>query len=190
MKKDARSVMLINPHGADALFDPSSNAQINVSHQHHEIHEGHTFSVAAYDDALADDDFIEFVFTVGTPKEAHLVYGAVCGGDGVLSFYEDPTTVSGGSELTERNKNRIIGDAGNQVSVLQDPASIGGNGTLLEQFVIPGGTGGNATGGTVTQRAEWILRPDKLYLLRITNIAGLAKPVSLKAEWYEHTPEN
>lgn len=169
-------------------YDSSTEATIIISYPHNKAHEGGRFSVSHKNDALADDGTINFVLTVGA-KEAHLVFNGACGGDATVTVYEAASSISAGTVMTERNKNRVVGlvAEGNQTTVLRD-ATIGGAGNIIATMVLPGGTGGNSTGGSVSVRDEWIFAPSTIYAIILTNIAGAAKPCSLALDWYEHTP--
>lgn len=173
---------------ARSRTDASTGADIGITYPHHEIHEGTMFHVSYIDTTLANSGTIEFVLTIGTPKEAHLTFGGSCGGNATIFLYENPTGVATATSMDVRNMNRIVGDSGNQVTVDRDPASIGGDGTEIDSVLIPGGTGGNATGGTSASREEWPLKPGNTYLVRLTNIAGSAKAAELAVTFYEHTP--
>ena len=87
--------------------------------------------------------------------------------------------------MVEYNKNRASAKV-NTATVIRDP-TINNAGTLIENEFIPGGTGGNAIGGASEARAEWVFALNTLYLVRITNRAGNAQPMSLAIEWYEES---
>jgi len=174
---------------ANVRLDASTETMQTIDYVHHEIHSGSTYHVSYLDIALANNGTIEFIISTGA-KECHLIFEGTCGGNALLEFFEEPTTVAGGTAMAERNKNRVVGDGGNTATVVRDPASIGGDETMLIDKVVPGGTGGNATGGTGGVRDEWVLNVNTDYLIRFTNVAGTAKPTALDAEFYEHTPRN
>jgi hypothetical protein len=56
---------------------------------------------------------------------------------------------------------------------------------LISDHLVPGGTGGNSSGGIAEPFAEWILKADEDYLIRLTNSAGGAKDLGLQIDWYE-----
>jgi signal peptidase I len=89
--------------------------------------------------------------------------------------------------MAERNMKRTSAEPGDVV-VVRDP-TVNAAGTLLLDSFLPGGTGGNAGGGFLGLRAnsEFILDPDKTYMVRLTNRAGTAQPASLLIQWYEES---
>ena len=159
-----------------------------IAYAHHEIHGGSTFLVSYKSPDAAnipDNGTIAFVITVHA-KYAHMLFRAACGGDMEGELYEGTTVTAGtGVGMFEYNKNRASTKA-NTVGVRRDMTVVAA-GTLLENEFIPGGTGGNAVGGASMARAEWILAPGTVYMVRVTNRAGNAQPMSLAVEWYEES---
>lgn len=174
--------------GDNTQTDEITGALVTIDVVHHEIHEGELFSVSYKNPnatPIVDDGTIIFALTTGA-KYAHLIGSAACGGDAQLELVED-AAFTGGTAMTERNHKRTEGDAGNTVTVVRDPGAIPTPGNVLEDLFLPGGTGGNAVGIEGGSRVEWILKPNSVYLLRLTNRAGNAQPGSLRAEWYEES---
>lgn len=182
-------VDIIDPATGDPLsIDEITGALVTIDVVHHEIHEGELFSVsykAPDASPIADNGTIIFAITTGA-KFCHLIGSGACGGDAQLELVED-ATFTGGTAMTERNRKRTEGDGGNTAQVTRDPGAIPVAGNVLEDLFLPGGTGGNAVGIEGGNRVEWILKPNAIYLLRLTNRAGNAQPASLRAEWYEES---
>lgn len=171
-------------------LDKYTEALMTVDYAHHEIHSGNTFRVCTTAVSLADNGKQEFVITVGSTP-CHAVYEGNCGGNAMLELYESPTGVSGTNAYTPRALNRVTGDSVTTVtSVISNPDAIAADGTSLSGRLVAGGTGGNATGGSVGTRIEHVLKPSTVYLLRLTNVAGAAKAASLCLDWYEHSALN
>ncbi len=166
-----------------APIDEITGGLLAIDTFHHEIHEGETFIASQVDVALADDGALTFHLTPG-PSFSHLVFNGSNGGDATLEFLENPT-ITGGAAVTERNLKRTSPDVADTV-VLANP-TINAVGTTVFSCVLPGGTGGNATGGLLGLRlnSEFILDPDKTYAVRLTNIAGNTKAACLDVQWYE-----
>jgi hypothetical protein len=111
------------------------------------------------------------------------------GGDASVELLEDPT-ITGGAAHAEINLKRTSTNVADTVALLNPVINV--DGTLLFEAFIPGGTGGNATGGQFGLRddTEWILDPNKTYAVRLTNISGLPKDGSLLCEWYEESSDS
>jgi hypothetical protein len=179
-------VEIIGDGDAPLPVDEITGALVTIDAVHAEIHEGELFSVsykAPDASPIADNGTIIFVINTGA-LFAHFIGSGACGGDAQLELVED-AVVTGGAAMTERNHKRTEGDGGNTVNVVRDPGAIPMPGDVLEDLLLPGGTGGNSIGVDGGQRVEWILTPNSVYLLRLTNRAGNAQPASLRAEWYE-----
>jgi len=170
-------------------MDHITGGRVVIDIAHHEIHEGETWLVS-YKSAdatpIADNNPITFA-VITTSKYCHILARGAAGGDMEALLYEGSTLLAGtGTAMTEYNKNRPYGEGGNTASVILDPQVVA-VGTLIENEFIPGGTGPQAVGGASTMRAEWVLRRNTTYLVRIINRAGNAQPMSLALEWYEES---
>jgi len=180
------AVRLIGEH-SELTQDEITGALVSMAVAHHEIHEGETWLVSykSPDAAnIADNGTITFTITVNA-KWAHMLFRAPCGGDMEAELREGATIQGGtGTAMVRYNKNRGKTAEDSTVTVRRD-ATITGAGTLIENEFIPGGTGPQAVGGAGVSRAEWILNRNTTYLVRVTNRAGNAQPMSLAIEWYE-----
>jgi hypothetical protein len=152
---------------------------------HHEVHEGEAFVCSSLDTALADDGEIIFAMTPDTLFD-HIVFKGSCGGDATIEFLEG-VTITGGTGYDPRNCKRTESGL-STVSTLLNP-TITDDGFTVYEDLIPGGTGGNAAGGSAGLREgfELIIIPSTVYAVRLKNIAGSAKPSALVVLWYEET---
>jgi hypothetical protein len=166
--------------------DEITTAIINIDSFHHEIHEGETFITSHYVASIANNADIILHITPGT-KFDHLVFSGSCGGDALLELFEDPDVDADGVAEAEINMKRLGGAVAESV-VVSDP-TVNVVGTNLFECLLPGGTGGNATGGIMglRQNSEFPLDPDKTYMTRLTNTSGNAKPGCLIIQWYEES---
>lgn len=176
-----------NSTGSSSKRDSVTGTDITISYAHHEIHAGSTYHISYHDESLGGGGTIEFILTVSSTKVGHLIIDASNGAEALFEIYEAPTSVSGGTALSERNKNRVTGDGGNTITAVRDPTSIGSDGALLDDSIIQGGSGFFATGGSSSERNEWVLATNTTYLIRLTNLAGTSQPAHLRAEWYEES---
>ncbi len=166
------------------LVDTLSGAQVGIDLHHYRIHSGHDFftSYKTPDaSALADNASLSFGVTTGGAR-IHLVARGAIGGDFEGLLYEGSVWTGGtGQDIFNKRRDSLITTT---ASVVRDP-TVSNVGTLLENEFIPGGIGPQAVGGSAGQDMEWILAPNRKYLVRITNRAGNAQPASLALEWYE-----
>jgi len=182
----AQAVSIAGPDGN--LTQDLTGALAVIDYAHHEIHEGSTFLVSYKSpdaNPIADNATISYIITTHG-KYAHLLARGGCGGDAEAALYEGTTVTAGtGTAMTAFNKNRASAKAPT-VGVRRD-MTVDTVGTLIENEFIPGGTGPQAVGGAGVSRAEWVLAPNTIYMVRITNRAGNAQPASLAIEWYEES---
>jgi hypothetical protein len=171
--------------GANEADVDVTGSLVTIDLVHHEIHEGETFSISYKSPdgaAIADDGTIIFFLTTGL-LEAHLIAEGAGGGDAEIELGEGATIGAGGTAMTPVNRHRNMTTI-STVAVRRD-AAVTGAGTIIENKFIPGGTGGVSVGGIAGQREEWVLASSTIYMLRLTNRAGNAQPMSLEAIWYE-----
>ena len=101
---------------------------------------------------------------------------------GELDVYEDVTDVTGGTIFVPRNRNRTS-DRVSQVGVIINPTTVTATNPLYEEQVI-GGTGGNASGATVSVNYA-VIKSDTSYLFRLINRSGKARVAELYLQWSE-----
>ena len=166
-----------------AGLDEITSALIGIDVVHHEVHEGEMFTVYLVDINLADDGTL-MIRLQSTTKWPHITFTGACGGNATLELIENPTINVAGGALAERNNKRAGGETPT-VTAFSDPTIAGG--TVLVNAVIPGGTGGNSSGGFQRPDTEWIGERGEDYVVRLTNIAGNAQPASLVVNWYEES---
>ncbi len=160
-----------------------------ISVGHSKIHGGDAFDVShksAEGADVANDADLDMLL-VTTTATAHMVFGIQAGGDCEVLFYEDTVTTGDGTAILEANLNRTSTNVATVTATYTPTVAGGVEGTLLHNSLIAGGTGGNASGGSAAIRwdAEWVLATGKKYMIRATNRAGGAKPISIVAQWYE-----
>jgi len=169
--------------------DPSTGALSIIRFVHHEVHEGNTFqaSYKSPDAApIADNAAVDFLLIAGDVAEPHFVFSVACGGDCEVEFYEGTTVTNNGAALQAFNMHRhLAADKIATMRVFQGP-TVNVIGLRLQDVLLPGGTGpAQSPGGTARPNTEWVLHPGVTYLLRVTNRAGAAQPVSILVQWYE-----
>lgn len=173
---------------ASGKTDGPTGASVVILYPHHEVHSGSMFEVSYKSPnatPVADDGTIVFLLQTGV-KYDHLVFGGNAGGDAQLEFLEASGVTDAGTPMVEQNMNRTSVKVAT-TNAFHTPTIVGG--TLLFDDFIPGGTGGNAAGGSGSVRpgTEWILAANQNYVIRLTNRAGNAQQMSLAVQWYEES---
>lgn len=163
--------------------DDQIGALITIPAQHYEVHEGETFTVSLLDTNIANSATIIILLRTAA-KYAHLTFFASLGGDATIEFIEDPTVSNAGTPMTEWNNKRYSTTEPTVTAFSAPTISAGSN--PLEGF-LPGGTGGNSSGGLLRPDVEFILKPNEDYALRLTNISGQAKGGCIVISWYEES---
>lgn len=156
---------------------------INTGIYHYRVHQGLMFSVEHFDVALAGAWSIEILLRTSA-KGIHCLYNASLGGDASVSFFEEPTVTVAGTALTTINHNRNSSFA--TTTLAYHTPTTTDDGTPLDVLVMPGGTGGNAQGGTGSILLDWELKPSTDYLLRLTNLTGQVQVAHLHVNFYEN----
>lgn len=139
---------------------------------------GYTHSFAS---PLADGASIDIVLAFGPGTEPRVAIEGLCVGNAMGYLYEGATT-TGGTALTGINLNRNSTNAGNAAAVLNPTVS--STGTLLGSFLIIGGVKKKASGGDMST-TSLVLKPLTNYLLRLTNVSGVAQAAEMTITWYE-----
>ena len=149
------------------------------------IHDGVQYGVGYYDSSLASSGTIDLLIQTNG-YDLWTLLSLAAGGDALLQVYEGTTFSAAGTSLPPTNLNRTH-SADSLEAVVTHTPTITADGTLIWQQFMPGGTGGNAAGGTLDTFQQGIFAPNEDYLLRLTNLAGTAQPCQLTALLYEDT---
>lgn len=182
--QNSREVLLVGSDG-NLLVDEVDNALVTVDFPHHEVHEGNTFLAfwKSPDGSDVADNAAFGLYLQLTSKTAHFTFDVAGGGDTEVALWENATFSATGTVATPYNLNRMSAKA-TTVGVRTGPTLV--TGTLIENFLEPGGTGPSQSSGGVGRRGtEWILRTGTAYYLQGINRAGSAQPASAMAQWYE-----
>jgi hypothetical protein len=166
-----------------AEIDESTGHLVVVDSVHHWVHEGKVFQADFVGEGIADDGSIEILLKIPAGIDIHMSYRALAGGDARFAIFEGPTITDDGTAIIRPNRNRQSSNV-TTMTAFHTPTTTD-DGTQLNDIFIPGGSGGNATGGNAEVFAKWILKADENYLLRFTNIAGSAKNLGLQVDWFD-----
>ena len=139
--------------------------------------------INANDTTEAGTTEILYLFKTPAVRQIHLEYNVISSGAAIVSFFEDCTVSADGTPVTTsrlfRTSDKVTGAV-----VTKGPAVLT-EGTLLKKQVNGGGgTGSNIRGGSaVHDDAEWVLKLDALYLMKIERTTSGV--VGVEFEWYE-----
>ena len=133
------------------------------------------------------------VVTIKAPVGKYLHYrptNLVTSADKVtIEFYEGATvTAATGTAVTPSNHNRNSATASG-VTLLDAP-TVTADGTKFAQVYIPGATGigGTRTGQSAgTSGSEWVLKPNTVYMIKVTNGSSGSNDIQVNFQWYEES---
>ena len=168
-------------------IDSVENARVTIAFQHHQLHDGHHYTVATVDSDvdIAGPKYVR-ITAPDTTKRIHLVGIASASAACLVEFYEDPTILADGNALTEKNNDRNSANV-TTATTFEDTTTQAPNndGTLLFASRI-GGTGIAQTrfAGSAADREEWILKQAATYLVKVTVDADNTE-VAIVLTWYE-----
>jgi hypothetical protein len=152
-----------------------------VDVNHLRLHEGRAYYVYRVESALAVNGHLDIAVAWPAGILPHAVFNYQCGGDSRFYVYESPTT-SGGTALTIHRRNRALSTSSTGAAVYAPTVTALGDEIFAE--IITSGQGGTGAGGG-GYTYEYVLKPFKTYLFRLTNINSQAHIAELLIEWYE-----
>jgi hypothetical protein len=171
--------------GVTVEIDEIVNALVTITTSHHEVHEGEMFVSTYFIETLADNAKLEMLLRAGA-NECHLFWAAAAGGNATLEIIDRVTVTDPGMALSEENLHRASGNLP-LATTFHTPTVAAGD-TILGPVLLPGGTGGNSSGGILRTDTEIIVAANSDIYFDLTNIAGNNQPASLLIEWYEEEP--
>lgn len=171
-------------HVAIGPYDPISRIPVTIDFDHHQVHEGETYTASYLIGSLANNASQDFRMTVGTAtatsRTPHLVNEVI--GDGAAEIYlYEGGTVTGGTAIAAINRNRASLNAAT-MEVTHTP-SVSALGTPLWIGVLTGSK--NSVGSSERSLSEWVLKPSTTYLLRVTSKAATGLKAVVRLDWYE-----
>jgi len=164
-------------------LDPVASAVPVVDTLHQRTHEGDTYHYSNIFIDVADDASADFLVKVGANKDLHSTFAGEAGGDSYPYLLRSPTVSSNGFEVSPVNKNSNYSN-NSDAQIFINPV-VTASGDILYQSYIPGGSGPKTFGGSAEERDEWVLKKSTDYLVRMTNVAGSAKIMSMRMTYYE-----
>jgi len=157
-----------------------------IDNDHAYIHQGKYFTRATKF-TLASGASIKFTLQTNSEKVIHYRPINIRTSADNLSgfFFEGSSGASGGTALVPSNRNRT--STVTTDSILTQGATVTNNGTQISELFIPGstGVGGTRTGSDLSGTNEWVLKPDTLYTIVLTNGSSGNNTIFLEFQWYE-----
>lgn len=182
----ARNVFIIDPsRKATALVDEVTRSLVTLPVAQCQLHLGQLFSTDTFDEAVAADTSIEWLIRVAATNDVYINFGIAAGQDALLEIFETPTTSVDGSALAITNRRRA--DIKTlEVLAFKGPTS-SADGTRIDRLFVPGGSGGNSTGGINMSSIGLILTAGD-YLLRGTNKGAAGTNIQMAVSMFEAKP--
>lgn len=156
-----------------------------ITSDHANIHDGEGFELSISAEGVADNGTVLIELTTPAVRYAHLKQISPWAEGGVASIdILEGSTSSGGTDATPVNKKRVGTPVAATVTAKTGVTPSGGT-AIMPPVLFGGGGAGQGTAGGNSMDNEWVLKPETKYVIRVTNLAGAAKALSLYLFWYE-----
>jgi len=187
-------------------LDPITHASMMIDYEHHEIHNGTSFT-AYYTRTTAATDAHRSAIYLLTPTspELHMIISFAGSAASFFTICEgvtiDLNEGTNGVEIInrDRNSNKISGamdnataHTTNKVTTFDETELAAANftaGTIIRTEPIAIGTGPKPAGGDFRGAQEYILMRNTPYVFLLTNLGANANVHHIFIDWYEHTPK-
>ncbi len=164
--------------------DAVTNAAINITYPHHEIHAGSHFYIEGFATLANTDTLYVKLVTPDTAKKAHFLWQIQSSDVLETTFHEDVSGgMTGGSDVTPLNNDRD--NSKTSGLVITSGVTIA---TDMGLTISQSKWGTKQAGGGEQREDEIILKRNAVYLRRFVSGAN-DNLVCFKASWYEHTPK-
>lgn len=167
--------------------DDITGANVSISVEHHEVHEGEVFSLYQQAAALADGGTLVIGIQTPANRWLHLKqYEALSSASSARLDFVEGGTVNGGT-VVPKNRNRTSANASGAICL--GGGTVTSAGSVLESLYITGGSLNPARGfgGSKSIDAEWILNPSTRYYAMLVNNGGAAATAEIWMWWYEES---
>lgn len=165
----------------NALKDITGAMKV-IPTDHSIIHEGKGFNIYSNFASVANATSKNIVFKTPAAKYVHMKFREfwTSGSKIAVAFYETPTNApTSGTDLTVINRNRNSATTAS-MQAMKHSATIDTTGaTLIDSITF----GANAS--YRPSELEFVLKPDKWYIINITNNSGSAADINAFLFWYE-----
>ena len=161
---------------------PSKNI-VTIDQEHHQVHVGKFFTVSDNDTDI--DTGAPKYWRITTPNTAirvHCVITVNVIAEALMEFFENPTITGAGTGLTAFNNDRNSATAATATTFFD--TTVSNDGTKILSVRVGGNNPSGRVGGTGRTEAEFILKQNEDYIIKITPDADNDKG-SIIIEWYE-----
>lgn len=191
---NAKVILFVRPDGSlTDDMDAVTGHGIRIDHVHAEGHEGSSYQVSNSQTENNDDTIIIAFKTPVTAPRMHMLLRIRASLEANVVFLEAPAITNGsGTDLTPMNRERAssntslvrnIEAAPTANRVTLDPTITDDGLTIAEEhFGIR-----QTAGGVSRSEAEWILKANTIYAIRVTSEAA-SNDLNVALNWYEETP--
>jgi len=168
------------------ISDSATNAQVHLDWDHHQVHQGKSFTYARWTDLAADNTTHTLIRTPSGASLTHIHYKAATEDECILRIYEDPQvlTASIGTLMSTYNRKRNSTTTAGTLVYAGTLVDTGSHGTLVESTR----TGSNKDfGGEAAGVEELILKNSADYLFQIISKNNSSSQwVANQFNFYEH----
>lgn len=166
--------------------DSGSYDQVFIDHAHHEVHDGDSYIWCFADSDLDSTEAVEFIIvSPNTDVEPHFNWAVDFTGPITLTFTAEvthtPVAPASGKCRNRRNQKT----SGVTIDQVTGTFSTGGT-NLITAYLGKASTGAARSILNVRETAEWILKKNAKYSLKITSEEDNMRVTALLG-WYEMT---
>jgi len=167
--------------------DKATHAINVVDYAHHEIHSGSAY-IVIHSMLRADTEVSEVrIQTPDTTKWAHALIGVQSALASTVAFHESTSmTHTAANVMTPLNRDRNSTST-SAMLICHTPTGADTSAPTFTEYIGASASGGRiAVGGGSSSRAEYILKQNEDYLIRVTSRAD-GNAITILVDWYEHT---
>ncbi len=164
-------------------------AQISITFNHHEIHDGNFYGFGFTVLNVANDGFADLHFVLGA-NSFHYGVRIVPEGKALGFIYRATTYTNAGTSIPVTNNSCVCSNTA-ALTAFHTPTinAIGDLLTAGQGILIPGGLGPQSIGADIKTDEERIGAASGDYLIRVQNKSGLAKDITIQVSGYEVIPD-
>ena len=183
-------------------LDKMTNATVTIGYEHHEIHDGDSFSCHYSNDCTNIGEMTLIAFNTPTCRhDLHLLFEASSTAGAYMAIYENSALdVGEGTALAIYNRNRNSSNASLVGSVVASPVigqatsfneaqAAGANlvtTTEIYRYYLGAAAAGTDHPGNSRGDNEWILKRGTQYAFAVVSLTADDNTHNVILHWYEH----